>query len=218
MALRNRLLRSILIPLGAVLLRLHARTLRLRIEGEAPLRAHLAAGGRLLLCSWHQRFYAGILGVRHLEPAIAISRSRDGEGITRMVEKLGWTPVRGSSSRGGVAALRGMIDAVSAGRVGVHIVDGPRGPARRLKPGLLRIAQRARAPIACGYVGYARAWEARSWDRFQIPLPFTRVLLRFGRMIEVPEQLEGPAFDELLAEIEAELERGYEKVDAEVRA
>jgi lysophospholipid acyltransferase (LPLAT)-like uncharacterized protein len=217
MSLRTWLLRWILIPLGVVLLRLHALTLRFHVEGEAPVRAHVEAGGRVLLCSWHQRFYGGIIWFRRYAPAIAISLSRDGELIARMVEKLGWTPVRGSSSRGGSAALAGMIEAILGGTVGAHIVDGPRGPARRLKLGLVRIAQRARAPIVCVYVAYARPWEARSWDRFQVPLPFTRVLIRFGRMIEVPETPEPDAFEKLNVDLEGEFEREYARVDADVR-
>ena len=217
MSIRTWLFRWILIPLGVVLLRLHALTLRFSVEGEAPVRERVDAGGRVLLCSWHQRFFGGIVWFKRYAPAIAISQSRDGELISRMVEKMGWTPVRGSSSRGGAAALSGMIEAIVGGTVGAHIVDGPRGPARRLKPGLVRIAQRTRAPIVCIYVGYSRTWEARSWDRFQIPLPFSRVLMRFGRMIEVPEELEPGGFEKLNAELEAEFEREYARVDADVR-
>ncbi len=216
--LRSWLFRQVLIPLGVLLLRLHALTLRVRIEGLEPLREHVAAGGRLLLYSWHQRFYGGIVPMRGWAPAIAISRSRDGELIARAVEKLGLTAVRGSSSLGGPAALSGMIRAVASGTLGGHIVDGPRGPTRKIKPGLLWIAQRARTPIAYGCCGYARAWQARSWDRFQVPLPFARVLLRFGPMVEVPEDLEGEALEKLRAQLEAALKRAYDEVDADVAA
>jgi lysophospholipid acyltransferase (LPLAT)-like uncharacterized protein len=196
--------------------RAHARTLRLRVQGEDCLREHLAGGGRVLFASWHQRFYAGVDYLRPYRPAIMISQSADGEMIARIVKAIGWTPVRGSSSRGGAIAMAGMIECLSKGKVGGHIVDGPRGPARTIKPGLIRIAQGARASIMPVYVAYARPWEAKSWDRFQVPLPFTRVLMRFGRLIEVPEELESEQLRRLCADLDVEFAREYENVDAEV--
>lgn len=216
MAIKDWCIRRLGIPTGAALVRGHARTLRTRIEGEERLRDHLATGARVLFASWHQRFYGGIAYLRPYRPAIMISQSGDGEIIANIVDALGWMPVRGSSSRGGAAAMSGMIDQVGAHHVGGHIVDGPRGPARAIKPGLLRIAQRARAAIMPVYVGYARPWEARSWDRFQVPLPFTRMLIRFGRLIDVPADLASEHFDALAARLEVEFAAEYARVDADV--
>jgi lysophospholipid acyltransferase (LPLAT)-like uncharacterized protein len=171
----------------------------------------------VLFASWHQRFYAGIAYLRPYQPAIMISQSADGEMIASIARAIGWTPVRGSSSRGGAAAMTGMIDCVSKSRIGGHIVDGPRGPARTIKPGLIRIAQRAQASIMPVYVAYARPWEARSWDRFQVPWPFSRVLIRFGRLIAVPDELESEGVGELCRELDVDFAAEYEKVDAEVR-
>jgi len=217
-SIKRWLIRWVLIPTGSVLVRAHTRTLRLRVQGEDRLREHLDAGGRVLFASWHQRFYAGIAYLRPYHPAIMISRSADGDMIAHVVKTIGWTPVRGSSSRGGALAMAGMIECVSTSKVGGHIVDGPRGPARTVKPGLIRIAQKARASIMPVYVGYARPWEAGSWDRFQIPRPFTRVLIRFGRLIEIPENLESERFGELCEDLDVEFTREYAKVDADVRS
>jgi lysophospholipid acyltransferase (LPLAT)-like uncharacterized protein len=206
---------------GAWALRAHARTLRLRVEGEEALRAHLEGGGRIVLSSWHQRFYGGIVYFRRYAPVIMISQSRDGELIARLVSMLGWTAARGSTTRGGRDALAGIVDMLtdpaSGRRVAGHIVDGPRGPARKIKPGLAVLAQRTGARIAPVYVAYARPWEARSWDRFQVPRPWSRVLIRFGALIDVPAGLGGDGLERWSAELEREFERQYARADADVR-
>ena len=217
MSLKNGLIRWVAIPAGAALIRAHARTLRRRVEGEESLRRHLGAGKRVLFASWHQRFYGGIAYLRPYRPTIMISQSADGEMIARIVRALGWGPVRGSSSRGGAAAMTAMVESFAGHQVGGHIVDGPRGPACVIKPGLLRIAQKADASIMPVYVAYARAWQARSWDRFQVPLPFTRVLIRFGRLIEPPGELDAEDFDTYARDLDVEFAREYARVDADVR-
>ena len=98
MSLKKALIRWIVIPLGALLVRGYARTLRIRVEGEDRVREHLAQRGGVIFASWHQRFYAGIDYFRRCAPAIMISQSADGEMIARIVRKLGWTPVRGSGA------------------------------------------------------------------------------------------------------------------------
>jgi lysophospholipid acyltransferase (LPLAT)-like uncharacterized protein len=198
-------------------LRLHARTFRLRVEGEEPLRAHLAAGGRIVLSSWHQRFYGGICYFARYQPVIMISQSRDGEVIARLVEMLGWMAARGSSTRGGHDALAAMVEEMKHRSVAGHIVDGPRGPARKIKPGIAVLAQRTDARIVPVYVGYARPWEARSWDRFQVPRPFTRVLIRFGPPTVVPQAIAGEDLVRWCAELDQVFEREYARVDVDVR-
>jgi len=214
--MRRWLFEHLGIPLGVALLRAHASTLRITVENDGPLDELVDAKVPVLLCSWHGRFYGGISFFQRYAPAIAISLSGDGELIARLVERLGWRPVRGSSSRGGAQALGGMIAALEQGGVGGHIVDGPRGPAGQIKPGLVRIAQKTGARIVCIYIGYARAWRASSWDRFCVPLPFSRMLLRVGRPIEVPAELSREEFDSLTQQLQAEFAAEYARVDADV--
>ena len=110
-----------------------------------------------------------------------------------------------------------MIGEVSRGAVGVHLVDGPRGPARRVKPGLVLLARRAGAAIIPVYPASRRRWEARSWDRFQVPLPFTRVLIRIDPPIEVPCELSPREQETFRREFEKTLERGYAEADRSVQ-
>jgi len=83
-----------------------------------------------------------------------ISRSRDGDFIADIVERIGWIPARGSGSRGGKDALRALVDEIARTRIAGHIVDGPTGPPRVIKPGLISMAQNSGAAICPAYVLY----------------------------------------------------------------
>lgn len=112
-----------------------------------------------------------------------ISRSADGEVIAGVANRTGWYTVRGSSSRGGRAALHEMIERLKETGLAAHILDGPRGPAGIVKPGVIYLANAAGAVIVPFYASARSAWYFNSWDRFMLPKPFTRVTIRFGDMI-----------------------------------
>jgi lysophospholipid acyltransferase (LPLAT)-like uncharacterized protein len=143
-----------------------------------------------------------------------ISQSRDGELISKIVNRLGWRSVRGSSSRGGRDALREIKTLVHKGYKVGHIVDGPRGPLGIVKPGLLLIAQISGAPIIPTITSAERKWVFNSWDRFVIPKPFSRVIFRFGDEIYVPIKLQGTAFEEKRSSIENTLKKLYVETDS----
>jgi len=148
---------------------------------------YFRSGGRIILCTWHQHFFAAIRhfqSYRAFKPALMISKSSDGEIIAGVAKKSGWHTVRGSSSRGGKEALRKMIDHVNQTRLAGHIVDGPRGPAGTVKAGVVQLAHAADAAIIPFYVSADRAWYFNSWDSFFIPKPFARVVISFGEMIK----------------------------------
>ena len=169
-------------------IRAYAWTFRLEVENEAPWMAYHRNGGRVLLCTWHQQFFAAI---RHFQnyrdhrPGLIISRSKDGEIIAGVASRSGWEPVRGSSSRGGLKAMVELIEKLRQTRLAGHIVDGPQGPASVIKNGLIWIAHAADAVIVPFYIFADRAWYFKSWDRFMLPKPFSRVRLRFGEMIRL---------------------------------
>ncbi len=202
------------LTLGAVLLRLVGRTLRMRIDGEDRLRVLLDSGRRVILVSWHGRLLAGIVHFSRYRPALMISQSRDGARIAWVAAHLGFRPVRGSSSRGGVRALLALTREVAAGAVGVHLVDGPRGPAGEVKPGVIPLASRSGALIVPVYVTARSRLEARSWDRMQLPLPWSRVDGRIDEPIEVPAKLSETEADALRADLEKRIREGYRRLDA----
>jgi lysophospholipid acyltransferase (LPLAT)-like uncharacterized protein len=124
---------------------------------------------------WHRCLLAGAWRFRHNGVAILISRSFDGELIARTVERLGFIAIRGSSSRDGAAGLRNLQRAYLAGHYCAVTADGPRGPAQIAKPGVVQLAKLAGSTVGAFYVHPERAWQLRSWDRFLIPKPFSRV-------------------------------------------
>ncbi|HPQ43118.1 MAG TPA: lysophospholipid acyltransferase family protein [Syntrophales bacterium] len=199
-------------------LSLYAKTIRLSFEGNDTVVNHLNNNGRIVLASWHQRFFGGFYLPKILEKPISImiSQSRDGDFIARIVERIGWAPARGSSSRGGRNALRTLIDAVMTGQIAGHIVDGPTGPPHVIKPGLIALAQHSGAVICPTYVLYEKAWTFNSWDRFMVPKPFSRVIIRFGPLESVPRDMDSEEFERIRLHIERTMLEGYEKGDRDI--
>ncbi len=138
---------------------------------------------------WHQRFLAFTHTHSFREVRALISRHGDGEMISRITEGLGFKPVRGSSKRGGSRAMRELISECDGGHDYAILVDGPRGPRYEFKPGSIYLASRTGLPIVPITMSFARAWQFRSWDRFMLPRPFTRALIRVGAEVHVPPEL-----------------------------
>lgn len=180
---------NITISLLYRLIRGYARTFRFQVENERVWMDHVESGGAAVICCWHQQFFSAIRHFRsysNYKPSLMISRSTDGEIIAGVASRTGWDVVRGSSSRGGRDALAEMAERLNQGKVAAHIVDGPRGPAGKVKAGVIRLAQLGGAVISPFYARADRAWFFNSWDRFMIPKPFARVTLRFGDLFPVP--------------------------------
>ena len=181
---------------GLFIVRLLTFTHRLRIVDPENERAILDQGRHLIYISWHQRFFPGITFFATRKPiAIMISQSRDGEYMAHIVRILGWEPVRGSSTRGGREALAKLKSLAKSGYNIGHIVDGPKGPFSKVKAGLLRIAQTTSLPIVPTVTSAQNHWQIGSWDRFMIPRPFSRVIIRFGKPMYIPENLDEEAFE-----------------------
>ena len=157
-----------------------------------------------------------MLVFRRYQPVIAVSQSRDGDRIAEVVERFGWETARGSSSRGGVRALLELVREVSSGRIGAHIVDGPKGPPGVVKPGLMLLAQRSGAPILPVFVGSRPRFRMPSWDRMHVPLPFARIHVRIGEPIHVARDLDAEQVESLRQEIEKRLADGLARIDAEL--
>ncbi len=186
-------------------IRAYAWTFRLRIENEMKWQAHIHNGGSVLLCAWHQQFFSAI---RHFQnysgfnPTIMISRSNDGSLIAGVAERTGWHTVRGSSSKGGKVALRKVIANLQESRLAAHIVDGPRGPAGKVKAGVIRVAHRTGSVIVPIYAWAENGWYFNSWDKFLLPKPFSKVHLRFGEMIQFDATEDAAKFEAQRARLE----------------
>lgn len=195
-------------------IRLYSATFRIRIENEQPWMAHLANGGRVVLCTWHQQFFSAIRHFqtyRRFQPSIMISQSADGEIIADVAERSGWHTVRGSSSRGGGTALKEMIQRLNRHGLAGHIVDGPRGPAGIVKAGVIQLARAAGAVIVPFYVSADRAWYFNSWDHFFVPKPFAKVMISFGEMVTASTAEEAGTFESQRLDLEQRMIREFRR-------
>ncbi|MBS3756672.1 MAG: lysophospholipid acyltransferase family protein [Desulfobacterales bacterium] len=175
--------------------------------------------GNVVAGSWHRHAVFLFYFFRKLGPrGIMISRSRDGELTARIARHLGYTPVRGSSSRGGKEALSAMIDYMSdksEKRLCGTAVDGPKGPAREMKRGMAVVAKQSGSwfiPMACS--GTRVITFSKAWDQTIIPKPFSKVVMDFGEPVHIPQDASEEEFDRICADIAAELDRLTDKVDA----
>ena len=200
---------------GLVLIKLISRTYRYRIVGLDHEWQALRDHGSVVYASWHQRIFPGFafFAAGRQPISVMISQSRDGEMIARAVSMLGWQPVRGSSSRGGLRALKQLHSLVKRGYRIMHIVDGPQGPFGIVKPGLLTIAQFSGAPILPAIGSFQRCWIFSSWDRFMVPKPFSKILVRFAPPITVPRRLEADALEALRLKVENQIKDLHVQTD-----
>jgi lysophospholipid acyltransferase (LPLAT)-like uncharacterized protein len=212
----KRLLNFKIIPfIGLVTVRIISATYRIKMINPEIEKNVFKRGQIPIYASWHQRFFPGItLFARRNPISIMISRSRDGELISRIAHVLGWCPVRGSSSKGGSQALRKIKKLIQKGYKVGHIVDGPRGPHGMVKPGLLLIAQATGMPIIPVIVSAEKKWVFKSWDRFMVPKPFSRVIIRFCNEICIPRKLSPSDFETKRLQIENTMKKHYREADA----
>ncbi len=167
---------AIVPPMAALFIRALGATLRYRDVNAPGVPNGHAIPGPVVFAFWHCTMLTCAHRFRNLGIAILISRSFDGELIARTVELLGFLAVRGSSSRGGASALRGMAEAYAAGHRCAFTADGPRGPERVTKSGPVQLAQLTGAKwIGCYHAEPSAAWRLKSWDHFVVPKPFSTV-------------------------------------------
>ena len=158
-------------------------TLRIREENRAEVDAVHARGERLIFCLWHDELFSLIPMARQLRVVSIVSPSSDGDMLARILASNNVGAVRGSSTRGGVRALRSLARMMKHEQVHACItVDGPAGPRHKSKEGPLFLANRTNARIMPVRIYVKHALRCPTWDKFQIPLPFSRVIIRFGRV------------------------------------
>ena len=163
---------------------LYRLTLRLSIVGEEHRSAIRARGKRPLHAIWHQRMVGGILAHRGEGYVTMASQSADGEIIATFLKYWGFKAARGSSSRGGDVATLEFLEALAGAPGGALTPDGPRGPARRCKRGILTLAEDGNGIVLPSASSSTRPLFLNSWDRFLVPKPFSRCVVVFGPPLE----------------------------------
>jgi len=201
---------------GSWALRLLAATLRLRRE-ENTVEPLWAAGAPAIYVVWHARLLLLPYLYRRRGLFALVSRSEDGSMISDLVRRFGFVTVRGSSSRGGAEGLRALARAIGEGHSVVVVPDGPRGPREVLKAGVVALARLTGAQVVPLALAASSEWRARSWDEFRIPKPFSRCVVRFGKPIRVPRDIDAAGEETARKEIEAALNAVTWQVDEEAR-
>ncbi len=198
--------------LVAILLRGIGRTWRVVYEGPDPFTTR---EGPHLGAFWHRNALIAAYLFRDRGYSVPVSRSRDGDLITGLLLALGYTmPPRGSSTRGGAAALRAVVRMVEEGTTISIQTDGPLGPPRVSKHGMVSLARRTGKPITPLAMSAQPCIQFGSWDGTLLPWPFARVVCRFGPPIEVSTEATPEEEDDARAELDRVLNQLTDEVDA----
>jgi Kdo2-lipid IVA 3' secondary acyltransferase len=188
-----------LTALGYWLLQVWARTLRFEIDDPAGV-VNAPPNERYIGALWHNRLLLFPFILRRYLPersgAALISTSRDGAILADLVERFGFDTVRGSSSRKGASAIRQLGEVIASGHDVVITPDGPRGPAYELGQGIIFLAQQSGAEVVPINMEYSSFWRVKSWDRFILPKPFSKVRVIFGRPHRVAATADEAEFEE----------------------
>ena len=203
--------------LAARLARTLFRTCRIQILCPEMVEEYFERGRPGIGVTWHRGAIYALYFFGPQHPAVMISRSRDGEYLARYLRIMGGVPVRGSSSRGGMAALREMADYLSQGQgsYAATVADGPRGPRYQAKKGMIALAARTGLPLIPLMWSAKRVWVLKNaWDRTMIPKPFAKIVLNAGRVLHYPPDLKGAELEQARQELEDELNRVKDDLDA----
>ena len=188
--------------LGYPLINALGHTLRWRVEGLHHLDAIAAAGRQPIMAFWHGRILPATFYFRGRGIVVITSENFDGEWIARIIERFGYGTARGSTSRGARKATLQLVRDMEQGKPAGFTLDGPRGPARVAQPGAIWLARATGHPVLPFHLEASRHWTLGSWDRTQIPKPFSTVTLVVGE----PMSVAGDATDEQMEERRVELE------------
>lgn len=196
-----------------VVVRLLSLTWRVRIVGmehrQRAVQAH--PQGSFIFALWHENAVASLLAHSYQNVHPLVSRSGDGEMVAYTSAKIGHRPIRGSSSRGGVAARLEMQQRLQEGAFVAITVDGPKGPRRKVKPGVVDAAVKSGAAILPVTVVANRFWVAhRAWDKTRIPKPFAHITIYYSAPIFVPADVSE------YASVQQELEQRLNADDEEL--
>jgi lysophospholipid acyltransferase (LPLAT)-like uncharacterized protein len=199
---------SFLSGLGYWVTRLVCGSLRWQAVNLQILESIWASGGRTIMSFWHGRILMATYYFRHKGIVVLTSQNRDGEYIARVIQRFGYTPARGSSSRGSRGAVVEALRALQIGKDVGLTMDGPRGPRYVAKRGAAYLARKSGRPVIPFTVSVEKKWMLRSWDHFQIPWPFSRALVLIGDPIFVG----AAATEEDMRAVEIRIQKSLEEL------
>ena len=191
--------------LGYPLITALGHTLQWRVEGLEHYEAIIASGRQPVMAFWHGRILPATYYFRRRGIVVITSENFDGEWIARIIGRFGFGTARGSSSRGGLKAMLQLVRDMERGKPAGFTLDGPRGPARAAQPGAIWLAQRTGNPVLPFHLEASSHWTMKSWDRTQVPKPFSTVSLVIGDPMEVPRDVGDGQLESMRMELEQRL-------------
>jgi lysophospholipid acyltransferase (LPLAT)-like uncharacterized protein len=190
---------------GYPLINALGRTLRWRVDGRQHFDAVIASGRQPIMAFWHGRILPATLYFRDRGIIVITSENFDGEWIARIIERFGYGTARGSSSRGGLKALLKLVRDMEAGKPTAFTIDGPRGPARAAQPGAVWLAKATGNPVVPFHIESSSHWSASSWDRTQVPKPWSTVAVAIGEPLYVDRDATADQLDVARLDLERRL-------------
>lgn len=200
--LQARLISSAGYPIVAAL----ASTFRWRQEGLQHLDDVARSGRQPIMAFWHGRILPSTYFFRGRGIVVITSENFDGEWIAGIIERFGYGTARGSTSRGAKRAVLQLKRDMAAGKPAAFTLDGPRGPARVAQPGAVWLAKATGNPLVPFHIEASRHWTLRSWDRTQIPKPFSTVAIAIGEPMDVPPDADDAAIERARTMLEQRLQ------------
>jgi lysophospholipid acyltransferase (LPLAT)-like uncharacterized protein len=194
-----------LLPLAVGLIKLLCATVRVRVidpQRNAPANHPQP----VIYAFWHEHQVLAMSAFRNFGIRVLVSRSRDGDYISGALESFGFKTVRSSSSSGKITALRGLARELRHGFHAAITPDGPRGPRHESQPGPIFLGAMTGFQVVPFGCALDRAWRLKSWDRFEIPQPFSRAAVVFGQPLKVPPKLDETQATALVAELQKRLQ------------
>lgn len=203
---RERLLIRFLGLAFYIFTNLVGKTVRFEVEGWENLEEIKGVGKIPILAFWHNRIFLATYYFRFRGILVMSSQSFDSEYVARFIQRFGFGIVKGSSTRGGVGGLIEMIRLMKRGFPTGFSVDGPKGPIYQAKNGVILLAKKTANPILPFSIETEKHWTIKSWDRLQIPKPFTRAKIFVGEAVTVSEDANETEMNDKHLELQMKLE------------
>lgn len=194
-----------------LLIKFIGKTVKIETEGAENYESVERAGKLPIICFWHDRIFLGTYFHRDRRIVVITSQSFDGEYIARFIQRFGYGAVRGSSTRGGVGALVEMIRLMKNGLATSFSIDGPKGPRYIAKSGACLLAKKTGNPMLPFLVEAEKFWTIKSWDRLQIPKPFTRARFFHAAPIYVERNATDEEIEKKREELQVSLDNLVER-------
>jgi lysophospholipid acyltransferase (LPLAT)-like uncharacterized protein len=211
--IRDDLLLFFISAVGPIFVFLLGKTLRIKRIGEENLNPIRKNQGQVIYAFWHGRMLILSYSYRWQKIHVLISQHRDGELIARIIQRLGFVSVRGSTTRGGTKAIFEMANKGASGYDVAITPDGPKGPKFKVQLGTVYIAQRSGVPIVPITSSAKSRWTLPSWDGFLIPKPFSKTVIIIGEPIHVSLESTPQELEETREEVEKKLLELTQKAD-----